>query len=60
LAHFYHDVDEWELYDRINDPQEMTNVYKDPAYDDIVAELHKELVKLRIKYKDSPDSSSNQ
>ena len=31
LAHFYYDVDEWELYDRKNDPMEMNNVYDDPA-----------------------------
>ncbi|QTD37659.1 sulfatase [Polaribacter batillariae] len=54
LAHFYYDIDEWELYDRIKDPQEMTNVYNNPAYASIVAKLHKKLDKLRLKYKDSP------
>jgi arylsulfatase A-like enzyme len=29
LVHFYCDVDEWELYDRLRDPQEMNNVYAD-------------------------------
>jgi arylsulfatase A-like enzyme len=53
LAHFYYDVDEWELYDRKNDPQEMKNVYADPAYASIVAKLHEELDDLRIYYKDS-------
>ena len=55
LAHFYHDVDEWELYDRKNDPQEMTNVYDDPNYVEVVEKLHQELTDLRIKYKDSPE-----
>ncbi len=55
LAHFYYDVDEWELYDRNNDPQEMTNVYLDPSYADVVKKLHEELAELRIKYKDSPE-----
>ena len=55
LAHFYYDIDEWELYDRKKDPQEMTNVYNDPAYASIVTKLHKELKELRIKYKDSPE-----
>ena len=55
LAHFYYDVDEWELYDRINDPQEMTNVYHDPAYAATVTKLKKKLKELRIKYKDSPE-----
>ncbi|WP_299555249.1 sulfatase [Seonamhaeicola sp.] len=55
LAHFYYDVDEWELYDRIKDPQEMKNVYNDPAYAEVVKELKAELSKLRIKYKDSEE-----
>ncbi len=55
LVHFYYDVDEWELYDRLNDPQEMNNVYDDPAYAEKVKELHKKLDDLRVKYKDSPE-----
>ncbi len=55
LVHFYYDVDEWELYDRKKDPLEMTNIYNDPAYKDVVADLHKRLDELRIKYKDSPE-----
>jgi len=55
LVHFYYDVDEWELYDRLNDPNEMNNVYNDPAYADTVKKLRKDLIALRIKYKDSPE-----
>lgn len=55
LAHFYHDVNEWELYDRKNDPLEMKNVYADPAYAEIVTALKLKLVDLRIKYKDSEE-----
>lgn len=53
LAHFYYDVDEWELYDRLKDPNEMRNVYNDPAYTGVVAKLTEELSALRVKYKDS-------
>lgn len=53
LAHFYHDVDEWELYDRQKDPSEMKNVYDDPAYAEVVTELKQKLADLRVKYKDS-------
>ncbi len=53
LIHFYYDVDEWELYDRLKDPQEMNNVYNDPAYADIVKDLKVKLDELRVKYKDS-------
>ena len=55
LVHFYYDVDEWELYDRKKDPQEMNNVYSDPAYAETVVKLRKELDELRVKYKDSPE-----
>ena len=54
LAHFYYDVDEWELYDRLKDPLEMMNVYENPAYADIIAELKTKLAELRVKYMDSP------
>lgn len=53
LVHYYYDVDEWELYDRLNDKNEMKNVYNDPKYAKIKAELHQKLAALRVKYKDS-------
>lgn len=53
LAHFYYDVDEWELYDRKKDPREMRNVYNDPAYADVVARMHQALADIRVKYQDS-------
>jgi arylsulfatase A-like enzyme len=53
LAHFYYDVDEWELYDRMKDPMELNNVYDDPAYAGVVADLKEKLAALRVKYKDS-------
>ena len=55
LAHFYYDVDEWELYDRLKDPNEMKNVVDDPAYAATVEKLKKELAALRIKYKDNKE-----
>jgi arylsulfatase A-like enzyme len=53
LIHFYHDINEWELYDREKDKSEMQNVYNEPKYAKVKAELHKKLIALRIKYKDS-------
>ncbi|MCB0633421.1 MAG: DUF4976 domain-containing protein, partial [Lewinella sp.] len=50
-----YDVDEWELYDRMKDPGEMNNVYDDPAYAEVVAQLKKDLAALRTKYKDSEE-----
>ena len=57
LVHFYFDIDEWELYDRLNDPNEMKNVYNDPQYKEIVEILTSELYELRKKYKDSDELS---
>ncbi len=55
LVHFYDDIDEWELYDRKKDTQEMKNVYDDPAYADVVADLSQKLADLRVQYKDSEE-----
>lgn len=38
---------EWELFDRQKDPQEMRNVYHDPAYAEVARELRAELRRLR-------------
>ncbi|QZE14053.1 sulfatase [Halosquirtibacter laminarini] len=37
----------WEFYDLKEDPCEMDNRYKNPAYSDIIIELKQRLVKLR-------------
>jgi arylsulfatase A-like enzyme len=53
LIYFYEpDVDEWELYDLKKDSHEMTSVYADPAYQDVVAQMKSELARLREKYQD--------
>ncbi|PZX52150.1 arylsulfatase A-like enzyme [Algoriphagus ratkowskyi] len=57
LVHYYFDTDEWELIDRKKDPNEMTNVYDDPAYAEIKAELHQQLDDMRVKYGDSSELS---
>jgi len=59
LIHFYHDIDEWELIDRKNDPLELKNVYHDPAYAEVVLKLKKELKELRNKYGDSEEISES-
>ena len=53
LVHFYNDIDEWELYDRIKDPHEIKNVYSDPEYEKVVESLTKDLKQMRIQYGDS-------
>lgn len=59
LIHFYYDVDEWELYDKEKDPNEVNNVYANPEYANVVAALKQKLKAMRFKYKDS-DELSNQ
>ena len=55
LIHFYHDIDAWELYDMKKDPEELNNVYGDPAYAEVVKELKAELQRLRKHYGDSDE-----
>lgn len=57
LIHFYHDVDEWELYDLEKDPQEMRNVYNDPAYQVVRENMEERLAELQVKYMDSDSLS---
>ena len=55
LVHFYYDIDEWELYDRRNDPMEMKNEYNNPEYAEVVVEMKQKLADLRKKYGDSEE-----
>ena len=55
LIHFYYDIDEWELFDLKNDPNEMNNIYDDPKYSEIKEQMHKKLSELRVKYGDSKE-----
>ena len=43
---------EWELFDLEKDPLEMQNVYHDPAYAQVVAELKEELYRLKEEAQD--------
>ena len=52
LIHFYRDIDEWELYNLNDDPNELNNLYGKPGTEKITKKLRKELKKLQIQYKD--------
>lgn len=54
LIRYYYDIDEWELFDLQKDPQELHNVYHDPAYSKIRTALTAQLSRLQTQYKDSP------
>ena len=45
----------WELYDLKQDPNELNNVYGDPAYASVAAKLKKRLLELKQEYKDTDD-----
>jgi arylsulfatase A-like enzyme len=52
LVHFDKpDLDEWELFDLEKDPRELRSVYGDPAYATVVADLKRELDRLRAELK---------
>jgi arylsulfatase A-like enzyme len=53
LIHFYDDIDAWELYDLEKDPQELVNVFDDPAYASVRRGLERELARLRVYYRDT-------
>lgn len=44
--------DQWEMYDLVKDPDELHNLYDDPAQQNTVAELKKELYRLKKELKD--------
>ena len=49
---YYHDSDEWELYDLKRDPMEMNNVIGDAQYATLMKSLQDELVRLRNEFGD--------
>lgn len=57
LIHFYN-VDEWELYDLEADPREMTNLYGEPQYGDLVRELKAEIANLQEELEVPDDTGS--
>ena len=56
LIRFYQ-FDEWEFYDLRQDPDELRNAYRDPAYADVVSTLKTELKALRSHYRDNSDDA---
>ncbi|WP_299664826.1 sulfatase [uncultured Polaribacter sp.] len=53
LIHFYHTIDEWELYDLQNDPNELNNLIDDADYSKILKSLKKTLREKQVYYKDN-------
>ncbi len=52
LSYFFRD-DNWELFDLELDPNEMNNVYADPAYTAVLKDLQHELKDIQQVYGDT-------
>lgn len=52
--------DQWELFDLVNDPQEMHNLYGEPGQETITASLKAELYKLKKAVKDDDQFANEQ
>jgi arylsulfatase A-like enzyme len=52
--------DQWECYDLVADPHEMHNIYNDPKAQKVVADLKKELYRLKKEVKDDDQFADKQ
>ncbi|MDE6279804.1 MAG: DUF4976 domain-containing protein, partial [Paramuribaculum sp.] len=52
LMHFYNDIDQWELYDLQNDPNELNNLYGKPGYEEVTKTMMGKLKRLQEQYDD--------
>jgi hypothetical protein len=50
--------DQWELYDLVNDPNELHNLYGLPGFEQITAELKTELARLKQEVRDEDQFST--
>lgn len=59
LIHFWK-LDEWEMYDLATDPEELRNLYADPAQATTVARLKAELARLKREVRDDDQFAQEQ
>jgi arylsulfatase A-like enzyme len=52
--------DQWELYDLVHDPDELHNLYNDPAQKELVAKMKAELYRLKKEVKDDDQFADKQ
>jgi hypothetical protein len=50
---------QWEYYDLTKDPNELNNLYNDPAHQDRIAKLKTELYRLKKEVKDDDQFSDH-
>jgi arylsulfatase A-like enzyme len=52
---YYWRKDQWEMFDLVHDPNELHNLYHDPAQQKTVAKLKKELFRLKKEVRDNDE-----
>ena len=52
--------DQWELFDLVNDPDELDNLYGQPAADELVASLKRQLIALKREVRDADQLADEQ
>lgn len=57
LAHFYYNIDVWELYDLEKDPNQVNNIINDAQYANVVLDLKAQLKDLMKKYENDKSLS---
>jgi arylsulfatase A-like enzyme len=57
---YFWKIDQWECYDLVHDPDELRNIYNDPAQAALVADLKKELYRLKKEVQDNDEFAYQQ
>ena len=52
--------DQWELFDLVNDPYELHNLYGQPGQDQLTATLKAELARLKREVRDDDQLANEQ
>ena len=60
LIHFYNDINEWELFNLNDDPNELHNIYGKPGTEKQTKRLMKELIRLQKQYDDQDGLKFNE
>jgi arylsulfatase A-like enzyme len=57
---YYWKKDQWEMFDLVKDPNELNNLYNDPAHKETMAKLKAELYRLKKELKDDDQFADKQ
>ena len=57
---YYWKKDQWELFDLVNDPAEMNNLYGQPGQEEPTRTLKAELARLKAEVKDDDQFANEQ